>query len=119
MEILGTEGVADDQGGRKPGGVVNGSVCKVKKAETGLMYMSDSRPRVSQGPMSAPRVERSKGMLHFATVGVSMNPPAQEFSSSCVPSLQVKYDSDMKIQVSKCATFLQKRRWIYLFVMFL
>ena len=67
VEILGTEGVADDQGGRKPGGVVNGSVCKVKKAETGLMYMSDSRPRSKcQGPMSSPRVERSKGMLHVA-----------------------------------------------------
>ena len=68
MEILGTEGVADEQGGRKPGGVVNGSVCKVKKAESGLMYMSVSRPRVSQGPMSSPRVERSKGMLHVAFV---------------------------------------------------
>ena len=68
--LLGTEGVADEQGGRKPGGVVNGSVCKVKKAETGLMYMSVSRPRVSQGPMSSPRVERSKGMLHLASVGV-------------------------------------------------
>ena len=79
LKTLGTEGVADRQVGRKPGGVVNGSVCKVKKAETGLMYMSVSRPRVSQGPMSSPRVERSKGMLHFATVGVSMNPPAQEF----------------------------------------
>ena len=54
VEILGTEGMADDQGGRKPGGVVNGSVKEVKKAETGLLYMSDSRPRVCQGPMSSP-----------------------------------------------------------------
>ena len=54
VEILGTEGVADDQGGRKPGGVVNGSVKEVKKAETGPLYMSDSRPRVCQGPMSSP-----------------------------------------------------------------
>ena len=84
VEILGTEGVADDQGGRKPGGVVNGSVKEVKKAETGPLYMSDSRPRVCQGPMSSPSRLTS-----------------------------------MKIQVSKCATFLQMRRWIYLFVMFL
>ena len=55
VEILRTEGVADKQDGRKPGGVVNGSV---KKAETGPMYMSDSRLRVCQGPMSSPlRVE--------------------------------------------------------------
>ena len=111
MEILGTEGVADEQGGRKPGGVVNGSVCKVKKAETGLMYMSVSRPRVSQGPMSLPRVERSKGMLHFATVGVSMNPPAQEFSTLCSFSTsKVRFRYEDK-------TPLSSRRWIFLFVM--
>ena len=101
MEILGTEGVANKQGGRKPGGVVNGSVCKVKKAETGLMYMSVSRPRVSQGPMSSPRVERSKGMLQLASV---------EFQSvysrtlSWDPSLHKKSISDVKIYFSKLAT---------------
>ena len=67
--LLGTEGAASLQDGRKPGGVVNGSVKIVKKAETSLMYMSDSRPRSKcQGPMSSPRVERSKGMLHVAYV---------------------------------------------------
>ena len=70
MKTLGTEGVADQQVGRKPGGVVNGSVKEVKKAETGPLYMSDSRPRVCQGPMSSPirKCVRSKGMLHIAVV---------------------------------------------------
>ena len=45
VEILGTEGVADRQDGRKPGGVVNGSVVS-EVTETGPMYMSDHRPRV-------------------------------------------------------------------------
>ena len=53
MTILGTEGVADRQDGRKPGGVVNGSVVK-EVTETGPMYMSDPRPRVSQSPISSP-----------------------------------------------------------------
>ena len=47
MMILGTEGVADRQDGRKPGGVVNGSVVS-EVTETGPMYMSDRRPRVCQ-----------------------------------------------------------------------
>ena len=45
MTILGTEGMADQQDGRKPGGVVNSSVDK-EVTETGLMYMSERRPRV-------------------------------------------------------------------------
>ena len=45
MTILGTEGVADRQDGRKPGGVENGSVVS-EVTETGPMYMSDRRPRV-------------------------------------------------------------------------
>ena len=53
MTILGTEGVADRQDGRKPGGVVNGSVVK-EVTETGPMYMSDPRPRVCRSPMSSP-----------------------------------------------------------------
>ena len=51
VEILRTEGVADKQDGRKPGGVVNGSV---KKAETGPMYMSDYQQSFSRNPMSSP-----------------------------------------------------------------
>ena len=37
-QLMRTEGAANLLFGRKPGGVVNGSV---KKAETGPMYMSD------------------------------------------------------------------------------
>ena len=84
MMILGTEGVADRQDGRKPGGVVNSSVDK-EVTETGPMYMSDSWPRVCPVPMSSPsRVLRSKGMLHFASVGASMIPRLKTLIH-CVP----------------------------------
>ena len=84
MTILGTEGVADRQDGRKPGGVVNSSVDK-EVTETGPMYMSDSWPRVCPVPMSSPsRVLRSKGMLHFASVGASMIPRLKTLIH-CVP----------------------------------
>ena len=56
--LLGTEGAASLQDGRKAGGVVNGSVKIVKKAETGLMYMSDSRP--SEMPRSDVFAESGK-----------------------------------------------------------
>ena len=45
MDVLGTEGVANQQAGRKPG---RGSKRLSKlEAETGLMYRSDSKPRLT------------------------------------------------------------------------
>ena len=120
MEILGTEGVADDQGGRKPGGVVNGSVKEVKKAETGPLYMSDSRPRVCQGPMSSP--SRLTSMVEgYATFcdrwSFHESPGSRVLFKLCsfsTSKVRFRYE-DTTLQY---ATLQQKRRWIYLLVMF-
>ena len=47
VDVLGTEGVANQQAGRKPG---RGSKRHSHlEAETGLMYRSDTKPRVIAG----------------------------------------------------------------------
>ena len=66
MEILGTEDVANQQAGRKPG---RGSKrLSHVEAETGLMYRSDTKPRVIAGStvFAIKKVKnRSKGMLQI------------------------------------------------------
>ena len=66
MEILGTEDVANQQAGRKPG---RGSKrLSHVEAETGLMYRSDTKPRVIAGStvFAIEKVKnRSKGMLQI------------------------------------------------------
>ena len=84
MTILGTEGVADRQDGRKPGGVVNGSVVK-EVTETGPMYMSDPRPRVCRSPMSSPSrvLNKVEGYATTCQCWSFHDPPAQDSHTMC------------------------------------
>ena len=87
VDVLGTEGVANQQAVRKPG---RGSKrLSHVEAETGLMYRSDTKPRVIAGStvFAIEKVKnRSKGMLQIVCVE-SMNPLAQEFIQGQVPTL--------------------------------
>ena len=79
MEILGTEDVANQQAGRKPG---RGSKrLSHVEAETSLMYRSDTKPRVIAGSTVFANVKVLKGRrVCYRVFSVeSMNPPAQEF----------------------------------------
>ena len=84
MTILGTEGVADRQDGRKPGGVVNSSVDK-EVTETGPMYMSDSWPRVCPVPMSSPLrvLNKVEGYATTCQCWSFHDPPAQDSHTMC------------------------------------
>ena len=85
MEILGTEDVANQQAGRKPG---RGSKrLSHVEAETGLMYRSDTKPRVIAGStvFAIEKVKnRSKGMLQIVKCWIHES-PAQEFIHGQVP----------------------------------
>ena len=79
VRFLGTEGMANQQAGRKPG---RGSKrLSQVEAETGLMYRSDTKPTVIAGStvFAIEKVKnRSKGMLQIVKCWIHES-PAQEF----------------------------------------
>ena len=59
VDVLGTEGVTNQQAGRKPGRGIK-RLSQVE-AETGLMYRSDTKPRVIAGSTVFAIVKMLKG----------------------------------------------------------
>ena len=88
VDVLGTEGVANQHAGRKPG---RGSKRLSKlEAETGLMYRSDSMPRLTSCWVHCLRhQQRDEGqrVCYRLLVLSFMDPPAQEFYQVQVSTL--------------------------------
>ena len=108
VDVLGTEGVTNQQAGRKPG---RGSKrLSQVEAETGLMYRSDTKPRVIAGSTVFAIVKMLKGRrVCYRVFSVeSMNPPAQEFIQAQVPTLLQSSHSSMSTSTSRCATQQRK-----------
>ena len=98
MEILGTEDVANQQAGRKPG---RGSKRLSKlEAETGLMYRSDTKPRLTSSWVHCLRhQQRDEGrrVCYRLLVLSFMNPPAQEFIQVQVSTLLLLQSSQFQM----------------------
>ena len=88
VDILGTEGVANQQAVRKPGRG-NKRLGKIE-AETGLMYRSDTKPRLTSSWVHCLRhQQRDEGrrVCYRLLVLSFMNPSAQEFTQVQVSTL--------------------------------
>ena len=112
VRFLGTEGMANQQAGRKPG---RGSKrLSQVEAETGLMYRSDTKPRVIAGStvFTIEKVKNwSKGMLQIVLCRVHESPGSRVHSrSSSYSTLEVNFRcQDIYHQVSHTN---QIWRWI-------